>query len=168
MLKHWLKASLAVWLLGAAAYAQAPAKSTNERLLDQWNDINGKLVKMAEEFPAQKFEYKPAKDVRSFADQLRHAAFWNSFVAQRGRGEKPDGKPNQLTKEQAPDKAAIVAALKRSTEEGAETLRASTDLTPEQIELWTGFIEHCGEHYGQLVVYYRLNGIVPPASRPQK
>jgi len=33
--------------------------------------------------------------------------------------------------------------------------------------LWIGFLEHAGEHYGQLVVYYRLNGIVPPESRPK-
>jgi len=31
-----------------------------------------------------------------------------------------------------------------------------------------GFIEHSGEHYGQLVVYYRLSGLVPPESRPKK
>ena len=34
--------------------------------------------------------------------------------------------------------------------------------------LWDGFTEHNGEHYGQMVVYYRLNGLVPPESRPQK
>ena len=35
-------------------------------------------------------------------------------------------------------------------------------------EEWIGFLEHAGEHYGQLVVYYRLNGLVPPESRPKK
>jgi len=33
---------------------------------------------------------------------------------------------------------------------------------------WMGALEHAGEHYGQLVVYYRLNGMIPPASRPKK
>jgi hypothetical protein len=35
-------------------------------------------------------------------------------------------------------------------------------------DLAYGFIEHCGEHYGQLVVYYRIAGLVPPESRPKK
>jgi hypothetical protein len=38
---------------------------------------------------------------------------------------------------------------------------------PNAAELWMSFISHSSEHYGQLVVYYRLNGIVPPASRGQ-
>jgi hypothetical protein len=42
---------------------------------------------------------------------------------------------------------------------------------PQMIRLYDlayGLIEHSGEHYGQLVVYYRINGIVPPESRPKK
>jgi hypothetical protein len=44
------------------------------------------------------------------------------------------------------------------------------DATPSSkaTRLFNTFTEHAGEHYGQLVVYYRLNGIVPPESRPKK
>src|SRR5204862_1041731 len=122
---------------------------------------------MAEDFPADKYDYKPTPDVRSFADVMRHVAFWNYFVAKRARGEKADGSANELSKTEAADKASIVAALKKSMAEGSAALQASTAVTGKQLDLWVAFIEHSGEHYGQLVVYYRLNGIVPPASRPQ-
>jgi hypothetical protein len=43
---------------------------------------------------------------------------------------------------------------------------AEPDPTPDAMAQWSGFIAHSSEHYGQLVVYYRLNGLVPPASMP--
>ncbi len=69
-------------------------------LLKQWTDIGEKVVKMAEEFPEDKYEFRPVAGVRTFGDQLRHVAFWNGFVAKSARGEKPDGKLNELPKAQ--------------------------------------------------------------------
>jgi len=63
-------------------------------------------------------------------------------------------------------KAAIVKALKSSLDDATEQLKkAPADPSAKVSDLWVSFIEHSGEHYGQLVVYFRLNGIVPPASR---
>jgi hypothetical protein len=48
-------------------------------------------------------------------------------------------------------------------------LKAQTDdQIVKKLGLWAGLLEHAGEHYGQLVVYYRANGLVPPESRQQK
>ena len=62
----------------------------------------------------------------------------------------------------------IVAALNSSLADATAQLK-NGPLTPGATltELWVSFTEHSGERYGQLVVYYRLNGIVPPASRKQ-
>jgi hypothetical protein len=150
----------------AAAQQPKPADTVRDVFLAGWNEVGDKLVKMAEEFPEDKFDYKPVDGVRTFADVLRHVAFWNGWVAKRARGEKPDGKPNELSKAEFGTKAKIVAALKSSIADGAAELKkqaASPDA--RQSELWGSFISHSSEHYGQLVVYYRLNGLVPPASR---
>jgi uncharacterized damage-inducible protein DinB len=151
-----------------SAFAQQPPRPENVRdvFLSGWNDVGEKLVKMAEEFPEEKFEYKPAEGVRTFGDVLRHVAFWNQWVAKTARGEKPDGKPNELSKAEYGTKAKVVAALKASLAEGAAELKKQP-VSPgvRETGLWSSFISHSSEHYGQLVVYYRLNGLVPPASR---
>src|SRR5262245_10909765 len=71
---------LALALAAAAARAQAP-KNSREVLLNKWTEIGDKVVKMAEEFPENKYEFRATKEVRTFADVLRHVAFWNQFVA---------------------------------------------------------------------------------------
>jgi hypothetical protein len=155
-------------LVAASAGAQQPPRPDNNRdvLLANWTDIGEKVVKLAEEFPENKYDYQPTGDVRSFADVLRHVAFWNQYVAKAARGEKPDGKQNELPKAQYATKAAIVAALKSSLADAtAELKKSGPSPEPRATGLWVGFTGHSAEHYGQLVVYYRLNKIVPPASR---
>lgn len=162
-------AALAVLLVAApSARAQQPPRPENARdvFLAGWNEVGDKLVKMAEEFPENKYDYKPAEGVRTFGDVLRHVAFWNQWVAKTARGEKPDGKPNELSKTEFGTKAKVIAALKSSIAEGAAELKKQgASPGARETGLWSSFISHSSEHYGQLVVYYRLNGLVPPASR---
>jgi len=137
-----------------------------EVLATRWSETGDKLLGLAEEFPEDKYEFRPVGEVRSFADQLRHVAFWNDYAAKSLRHEAADGKANELARATHPTKAKIVAALRESfAAVGAEL--AKSDATPDAAKLSTAeaFIEHNCEHYGQLVVYCRLNGIVPPASR---
>ena len=135
-------------------------------LLEGWNDSGNKVVQLAENFPDEKYEFKPTDGVRTFADTLRHVAFWNDWVTRTARGEKVDGKPNELPRAEYATKAQIVGALKKTLAAGGSQLQAGPEPAPEAAALWMGFIAHSAEHYGQLVVYYRLNGLVPPASRP--
>ena len=59
--------------------------------------------------------------------------------------------------------------VRSSSDEAAAVLKSMTDeQVLKTIALWDGFTEHNGEHYGQLVMYYRLNHLVPPESRPAK
>jgi hypothetical protein len=159
-------------LSGPPAAAQSPAPKPDptmrDVLLQQWSDIGEKVVQLAEQFPEDKYEFRPVAGVRTFGDQLRHVAFWNGYVAKTARGEKADGKLNELPKAQYATKAAVVKALKDSLAEATALLK-NGPVTPSAklTGLWVSFTEHSGEHYGQMVVYYRLNGIVPPASRGQ-
>jgi hypothetical protein len=124
---------------------------------------------MAEDFPEAKYDFRPTEGVRTFADQLRHVAFWNMYVAKTMRGEKIDPAINELSKTDYATKASIVAVLKRTAADATAQIAQQDPLpAPRAIRVFNTFTEHAGEHYGQLVVYYRLNGIVPPESRPKK
>jgi uncharacterized damage-inducible protein DinB len=145
----------------AAQQETVPAK-----LIARWEKVCQKLTALADEMPANKFHYKPTESVRTFEEVLRHVAFWNIYVADSARGKTPNDAANELSKEEFPTKAAVVKTLRRSAADAAAALKHyPAQLTPEMTEMVVMFIEHNSEHYGQLAVYARLNGIVPPASR---
>lgn len=157
-----------VLLAAIPAHAQQKPKepvTLRHVLLEGWNDIGNKVVQLAENFPEEKYDFKPADGVRTFAETLRHIAFWNDWVTRTVRGEKVDGKPNELPRAEYKTKAQIVGALTKTVAAGASQLQAGGEPGPEVAGQWMSFIAHSAEHYGQLVVYYRLNGLVPPASR---
>jgi uncharacterized damage-inducible protein DinB len=139
---------------------------TRDVLIARWSEIGDKMVKLAEEFPEDKYNASPVPGVRSFADQLRHVAFWNEYVHKTIRREPADGAANELPRNAYPTKSKIVTVLRKSFDEVKCEL-ANGGATPEvsDVDTLVTFIEHSGEHYGQLVVYTRLNGLVPPASR---
>src|SRR3954470_1832729 len=107
----------------AQAQTAKPDPATRDVLLKHWSDIGQKVVTLAEEFPEDKYEFRPAAGVRTFGDQLRHVAFWNGFVAKNARGEKADGALNELPKAQYATKAAIVKALKDSLADATAQLK---------------------------------------------
>lgn len=133
-------------------------------LTARWNDVTSKIVQLAEEFPAERYEFTPAPEVRTFATQLRHVAFWNQYLAATLRGETPDGSANELPAAEFAGKEQIVAAVRDSFGAVTAAIEASTD-ADGLAENVVSYIGHNSEHYGQLVIYYRLNGLVPPASR---
>jgi uncharacterized damage-inducible protein DinB len=100
--------------------------------------------------------------VRTFGDVLRHVAFWNRYVAQVARGAQADDSANELPKAEYATKEEAIAALTESAAVALEALRGGMD--SEKAALAESFIEHTCEHYGQLVVYARMAGVVPPVS----
>ena len=157
-----------------------PAVGLSQAVLEQWNDVARKLVVMAEDFPEDKYDFKPTPGERSFGEQLLHAAGANYFFINIANGEKPPAQEDP-SRAKYKTKADVVAYVKKSMENGAATIKAKGDagiagmmvdpFENKQVRVfdWAyGFIEHMGEHYGQLAVYYRVAGLVPPESRPKK
>ncbi len=156
-----------------------PADPPSKVVLDTWNDVGRKIIAMAEDFPEDKYDFKPTPAQRSFAEQLLHAAGANYFFTNPVIGQKlPEGDPKR---DDYKTKADLVAFVKKSFADGAAVIqkkgdKGMSDLVVEPFahqqmrvgDLAYGFIEHLGEHYGQLVVYYRIAGLVPPESRPKK
>src|ERR1700735_3791539 len=159
--------------------ATKPADSPSKVVLDSWNDIGRKLIAMSEDFPEDKYDFKPTPAQRSFAEQLLHAAGSCYYFTNPAMGLKPPAAEDPK-REQYKSKADIVAFVKKAFADGATAIQSKgekglmTEVVyfPQQksrvMDIAYGIIEHSGEHYGQLVVYYRLAGLVPPESRPKK
>lgn len=158
--------------------AVKPADPELKVVLDSWNEIGGKLIAMAEDFPQDKYDFKPTPAERSFAEQLLHAAGANYFLTDSVMGKKLSTVEDPK-RENYKTKADVVAFVKKSVADGAAAIQSKGEKglnatvpyghqEARVLDIAYGLIEHSGEHYGQLVVYYRLAGLVPPESRPKK
>ena len=149
-------------------------------MLEQWNDIGRKLIAMAEDFPDDKYDFKPTPAVGTFAQRLIHAAHANEFFINALLGQKMPEMADPK-RDQFKTKSDVVAFVKKSFADGAAAIKAKgdkgmSDLVVDPFEneqtrisdFAYGFVEHSGEIYGQLTVYYRVAGLVPPESRPKK
>jgi uncharacterized damage-inducible protein DinB len=157
-----------------------PAVGPSQALLESWNDVGRKLIAMAEDFPEDKYDFKPVPAQRSFAEQLLHAAGANYFFTNPAMGLKPPAGEDPK-REQYKTKAAVVEFVKKAFADGAAAIQQKGDKGMNDLivdpfanqqtrvsDMAWGLLEHSGEHYGQLVVYYRVAGLVPPESRPKK
>ena len=160
---------------------QAPqaARSRADETLDRWNDIGNKLVAMAKDFPEDKYDYKLQKDQRTFALNLLHAAALDYVVVRLISGSNigPDfGEGDNPSRDVFKTKADVVKFVQQAVADGAAVIQQQGDAGLDKTTkwgkrlahnsyLWTFAIEHSGEHYGQLAVYYRANNLVPPDSR---
>jgi uncharacterized damage-inducible protein DinB len=181
-------ALLAVAIVAIPVHAQdtkkeaaiKPADSPSKAVLDSWNEIGRKLIAMAEDFPEDKYDYKPTPAQRTFSEQLLHAANGNYFFTDPAMG-KPVPKEEDPKRADFKTKADIVAFVKKAFADGAAAITAKGDkgmsdllvdpFAHQQVrvsDMAYSLIEHSGEHYGQLVGYYRMAGLVPPESRPKK
>jgi len=160
--------------------APKPAPSPSQAVLEQWNDIGRKLIAMAEDFPEDKYDYKPHPDSRTLAANLLHVSASMYYFTDPAMGQKPRYPDEGPKRDSFKSKAEIVAFVKKCVEDGASAIKSKGDKGlneavddggPHLDRLYDvayALIEHSGEHYGQLVVYYRNNGMVPPESRPKK
>jgi uncharacterized damage-inducible protein DinB len=167
----------------AFAQAQEERKTISQALDGGTHVVEGELVPAAEAMPEDKYDFAPSvgefKGVRTFAQQVKHVAAVNFLVASTILGEKP---PVDTNGEKGPDsmksKADIVNFLKDSyayAHKATANITETNALEPianpfakaktTRVNLATVFAWHSFDHYGQIVVYLRMNGIVPPASR---
>jgi DinB superfamily len=157
-----------------------PARSRSDEMLDRWNDIGNKLVAMAQDFPEDKYDFKVQRDERTFAQNLLHAAALDFVLIRRISGSNlgPDfGEGDNPSRDQFKTKADVVKFVQEAVADGAKVIQQQGDAGLDKTSkffgnrlahnssIWMSAIEHSGEHYGQLVVYYRANNLVPPDTR---
>jgi len=180
-----LVAVMVVGMLAVPGHAQdaakkaapKPAVGASQAVLDQWNEVGRKLIAMAEDFPEDKYDFKPTPAQQGFAQRLLHVAQVNYFFTNVTLGQKPPDMES-ANRDHYKTKADVAAFVKKSVADGAAAIKAKgdkgmNDMVVDPFEnqqtrvgdFAYGFIEHAGEIYGQLAVYYRVAGLVPPESR---
>ena len=159
-----------------------PARSRADEMLDRWNDIGNKLVAMAQDFPQDKYDYKLQQEERTFAQNLLHVAAVDYDLMRGASGSSvgPDFGKNKHnpSRDVYKAKADVVKLIQEAVADGAKLIEQGSDAGLDKTMkmpwgnslahasyMWTFAVEHSGEHYGQLVVYYRANNLVPPDSR---
>src|SRR6267378_5548088 len=118
--------------------------------------VRNHFVRAAEEFPEDQYGYRPNEDVRTFGEIVLHVARVIHLDATDELGRPPD----DVSEFAFHSKAQAVATLKKSFQELEEVAKQK----PNSATVASSLV-HASEHYGNLAVYYRLNGLVPPASR---
>lgn len=175
-------------LVLSRAQAQEMKPKDDRRTVTQVLDhtvanLENELVPAAEAMPEEKFAFAPTngqfKGVRTFAQQIKHVAAVNYELGAAILEEKP---PVDIGDEEGPalitTKADVLKYLKDSfayVHKAVQTINeknvVETVRSPfgegkvSRLGLATGVASHGYDHYGQMVVYLRMNGIIPPASR---
>jgi len=165
---------------GGMGMKQKAATGIAADLLNQWNYTGKLLTDMAADFPENKLDYKATPAQRTIAEQLLHAAGANYLFIDAALGTKPPKDVENPSRKTYQTRAQIVEYVKKSFADGAAAIKrlGNNGLIEEtkapfgnemetKAALFAEAMEHANDHYGQCVVYYRLNGLVPPASRGQ-
>ena len=162
--------------------APRPVQSRADETLNVWNEIGNKLVAMAQDFPEDKYDFKLQKDQRTFAENILHVAAvdYDLIRSVSGSNIGPDFGKNKHnpSRDVYKTKADVVKLIQQAVADGANQITQQGDAGLDKVTkyawgnklvhnsyTWMWLVEHSGEHYGQLVVYYRANNLVPPDSR---
>ena len=166
-------------------------ETPGKALARQWGYQEYEVRSAAEAMPAEKWDYRPAQglfknekpgfglaEVRTFAEQVKHVACSNFAFAAELDGAKPPEACYKGGPSPAHTRAELLLYLRDSFAALKKSLSAitaknmydpiegpyagpNTRLGLAEVCIW-----HAADHYGQVILYLRLNGIVPPASRP--
>ena len=132
-----------------------------------------KFTRLAEAIPAEKYTWRPAPDVRSFAEVILHVANANYNLYKLVGAPAPEGVQPKGLEKSTTDKAKVIATLKDSYAYAKKSITAMPDSDLEKSMDWFGgkitergillfIVRHGAEHLGQSIAYARFAGIVPP------
>jgi len=186
-MRHILAAAIAVHALSAAAYAQtsdggfdkllSPSMASSAKAM--FATIRRDLADAADAMPAEDFGFKPTPEVRSFAQLIGHVVNANFFFCSQAKGA---AMPATTNFERVADKAALIKGLNEALAYCDDVYDSTSDANFNQAVTMTGFpgmnaktptnrglvlifnTTHNNEHYGNIVVYLRLKGKVPPST----
>lgn len=160
-------------LTSCISFAQDGLTQSNIQAVLTGNQLQ--VVQLAEAFPEEKYDWRPAEGISSVGEALLHVAGANYFLASK-LGFAPPEDIDIMGLSKITGKENIIAALKKSNEFVLKNITKVEDGTLDE-EVDFGFMksnklggllaimEHNGEHKGQLIAYARTNGVVPPWSK---
>jgi uncharacterized damage-inducible protein DinB len=167
-------ALLAVAAAPLAAQGTPPASGAVADGRALWSDVRGYILQSAIDMPEAKYSYRPTPEVRTFGELIAHIAGSQSMFCAIALGNAPPTENAVESKKLS--KADLIDALKRSNTDCIAAY-AQADAAASQMVTLFGqqhsrlftLMEnatHDNEHYGNIVTYFRMNGMVPPSSRP--
>lgn len=165
----------AITISSSCLSAQAPVTVAGS-LRSEWQSISGWIASAAEQMPEADYAFKPTPAVRSFGQLIGHLAGAQDYICAVALGNSnppaEDAIENKVT-----TKAALVAAFRTSNEhcmaayaQADAGLHEATQLFGNPSTRLAALIRntvHDGEHYGNIVTYMRIKGMVPPSSQPR-
>lgn len=171
-----MKRILCLWLFLIAAPAMAQSSPPGPVVASSavWSRMIGNIIKSAEQMPEAKYSFKPTPEVRTFGQLIGHVAGAQYTYCAAALGDKPASEGDiEKTKT---SKADLVAAIKASTEycrkayalpdAAAQGMTKVFGQDVTKLGALIGNAAHDAEHYGNIVTYLRINGMVPPSSQP--
>jgi len=180
---------LPVVLCSALSFSQMqsppPSKTPGDAVNAILSIAENEFTEAADAMPEDKYSFAPSngefKGVRTFAQQVKHVAAVNYVFGAAILGEKSPVEGDENGPDSVKSKAEIMKFLKDSFSYLHKAVGSITDKNQlEQVSLFGGAMKgaklsvasfstaHPFDHYGQMVEYLRMNGIIPPASRPQQ
>lgn len=172
------RASLIITFLTAGAtplwaQAAAPANPAVSAVQGMSEAMANNILKSAEQMPEEKFSYRPTPEVRSFGEIVGHVAGAQNMICAVAMGEQPPAE--DAVEKATTTKAGLIEALKASIAYCGKAFAQSDADVQQPVEMFgmkttrLGALvlnaTHNGEHYGNLVTYLRINGMVPPSSQ---
>jgi uncharacterized damage-inducible protein DinB len=165
--------------LAAPAFGQsasAPANAGVAAIRAMWEGQSGYLLRAAEQMPEADYAFKPVATVRTFGQLIGHVAGSQNAICSMALGEAEKSE-DEIEKSMS-TKAQLVAALRASSEycrrayaqSDADAAREATVFGDKQTRMHALALNavHDGEHYGNIVTYLRIKGMVPPSSQPRQ
>jgi len=164
-----------VLLAASCAIAWGQARSMSDGLRRDYRGIRDYFLRAAEKMPEAEYGFRPSPDVRSFGAQVAHVADDQFNLCAPAKGETRK-EPYTHFENTLKTKADLVQALRAGfaycdgaydalTDETGGMPTAGRDRTRFEMLNWN--LWHTWEHYGNIVVYLRMRGIVPPSSEPR-
>jgi uncharacterized damage-inducible protein DinB len=157
-----------------AAQTPTPSDPISQSIRNVWASAKRNITESADQMPEADYAFKPVDTVRSFGAILAHVAGANYVFCAPARGDKTAYEEDRVEKT-AKTKAEIIKALNESIAYCDAAYNAMNDKTAGEIVTGSAtraqrLINNAGhlqEHYGNLVTYFRIKGMVPPSSRRQ-
>jgi uncharacterized damage-inducible protein DinB len=171
---------LSVALLLASSASMLHAQSSTDQSVGTaralWQQLSGYVTQAAEDMPQAKYSFKPTADVRSFGELIAHVAGSQYMFCAAATGDSARAE-DDIEKKKLTSKADLVAAMRASNEYCTRAYHQTDDASAAKVKLFgreqsrlyvlMNNATHDAEHYGNLVTYLRLNGMVPPSSKRQ-
>jgi uncharacterized damage-inducible protein DinB len=181
-----MRTTVLIWVCLAAAASGAGAQTpvagepVSGAIRQAWQGATGNIRASADQMPEADYGFRPIDSVRTFGQLLAHVAGANYVFCSAARGEKSPFSEDHFEKS-AQSKGAIVTAVNDSIAYCDAAYKALTDKSAGEViampfgmakapraAALMGNTGHLQEHYGNLVTYFRIKGMVPPSSRPAR